>query len=262
MSYIVAFVKFPESESEYPVGCFRVDLKGGDEVVVRLADQRLRSAVVKTVQYLNWDCNSYIECKRSEATDAHDGSLALPAKSPVHIGLATYHALGHTLARDGWVPLNHYSGVYRIVYLHTNETQTSAILIRRNGVDIQLLSDKLDVAPKPQGVFETPLTRGRLVRHYLAHTRFNLFEGIYRFSKAFMETSGDYDRFFTPVGSRDKRTSKLKALSEQRQREKRRGAGSGMLDIYDAISDGSDGPAYLGDGMWLDSSGGLHDWRR
>ena len=262
MSYIVAFVKFQESETEYPVGCFRIDLKVGDEVIVRLPDERLRTAIVKVLQYLNWDCKSYIECKRSEATEANDRSLVLPDKSPVHVGLATYHALGRTLVQDGWMPLGHYSSPYIIIYLYSNETQTSVILIRKNGVDIQLFPDKLNIIQKPQSTFEIPLTQGRLVRHYLAHTKFNLFEGIYRFARAFMENSADYDRFFTPVGSKDRRTPKLKTLSEQRRGESRSGEGNEMADIYDAISGGSDGPAYLGDGMWLDSSGSVHDWGR
>ncbi len=262
MSYIVAFVKFQESETEYPVGCFRVDLKVGDEVVVRLSDERLRMATVKVLQYLNWDCKSYIECKRSEATEANDRGLVLPVKSPIHVGLATYHALGRTLVQDGWMPLGHYSSSYRIIYLYSNETQTSVILIRKNGIDIQLFPDRLNIIPKPQSTFEVPLTQGRLVRHYLAHTKFNLFEGIYRFARAFMENSTNYDRFFTPIGSKDKRTSKLKTLSEQRRWESRSGEGNEMVDIYHAISGGSGGPAYLGDGMWLDSSGGVHDWGR
>lgn len=261
MSYIVAFVKFQESETEYPVGCFRIDLRVGDEVIVRLPDERLRVAIVKVLQYLNWDCKSYIECKQSEATEANDRSLILPTKSPVHVGLATYHALGRTLVQDGWMPLGS-SKTYIIIYLYSNETQTSQILIRKNGVDIQLFSDKLNIIQKPQSTFEIPLTQSRLVRHYLAHTKFNLFEGIYRFARAFMENSADYDRFFTPVGSKDKRTLKLKTLSEQRRRGSRSGEGSEMADIYDVISGSSDGPAYLGDGMWLDSSGGAHDWGR
>lgn len=67
MSYIIAFVSFSEIEKEYPVQCFRTDLRAGDEVVVRRADGKLRLAFISKRQYLNWDCNGRIECRRKEA---------------------------------------------------------------------------------------------------------------------------------------------------------------------------------------------------
>ena len=254
MSYIIAFVKFPESDSDYPAGCFRADLKTGDAVVVRLADGRLRPAVVETLQYLNWICSAFIECKVSEATEASDGTLSPPTGSPLHVGLATHQALARALRRDGWVPLKHYSSVYKILFSLSNKTQTANILLRKNGVDLQILPDRLATAPAPMSVCDVSITLGRVVRHHLAHTTFNLFEGIHRFAEAFVDNSNDYDRFFIPVGSRDKRTPKLKALSQRSRNE--------MLEIYGAISDGSGGHAYLGDGIWVDSGGGMHDWGR
>lgn len=254
MSYIIAFVNFEESQTDYPAGCFRTDLSPGDAVLVRLADQRLRPGVVKALQYLNWDCKAFIECKASEATQSTDGRLTLPEGSPLHVGLATHHALARTLREDGWTPLKHHSSTYKIIYCYSNEQQTANILLRRNGVDLQILPSRLEAVPAPMSVFSVPMSEGRVVRHHLAHTTFNLFEGIYRFSRAFAADNGDYDRFFVAVGSRDKRTPELKARSHKPRNE--------MLDIYSAVSDGSGGPAYLGDGIWIDSGGGTHDWGR
>ncbi len=36
MSYIVAFVRFPGTSKEYPVSCFRTDIKPEDAVIVGL----------------------------------------------------------------------------------------------------------------------------------------------------------------------------------------------------------------------------------
>lgn len=66
MSYIIAFVSFEDSTKEFPVQCFRTDIKQGDKVIVRRADQKLRPALVKDLKYLNWDCSGRIECKSDE----------------------------------------------------------------------------------------------------------------------------------------------------------------------------------------------------
>ena len=254
MSYIIAFVKFTDSEEKYPVGCFRTDLKIGDSVVVRLADRRLRPAVVEKLQYLNWTSTAYIECTISEASQESDGTLNLPTGSPLHFGLATHQALARSLKGSGWIPLKHYLRTYMIIFSLSNETQTANILLRKNGVDLQILADRHELKPAPMSVYEIPLTQGQVVRHYLAHTTFNLFEGIHRFATAFASNDGNYDRFLTSVGSKDKRTPEQKAKSRLKRNE--------MQDIYGAVSDGSGGPAYLGDGVWMTSGGGMHDWGR
>jgi hypothetical protein len=66
------------------------------------------------------------------------------------------------------------------------------------------------------------LTEGKLVRHSLAHTSFNLFEGILRFSKSFTNNEADLDRYFAPQGCSDKRTEELKMQAEERDAERKR----------------------------------------
>ena len=251
MSYIIAFVRFPESDSDYPANCFRTDLQKGDAVVVRLGDGRLRPAVVEMLQYLNWQCRAVVECKVSEAVETGDGTLTSPPGSPLHVGLATHQALARVLKVGGWVPLLHRSNVYTILFSFTNKTQTANILFRKNGVDLQILPERLPAAPVPMSSCDVSIAIGQVVRHHLAHTTFNLFEGIHRFAKAFANESGDYERFFVSVGSRDKRTSKQKNNSPRPRNE--------LLEIYGAISGRSGGDGYLGDGIWIDSGGGMHD---
>ncbi len=64
MSYIIAFVSFSESDKEFPVQCFRTDVKPNDEVVIRRSDGKLRLAKILHTKYLNWDCKGKIECKK------------------------------------------------------------------------------------------------------------------------------------------------------------------------------------------------------
>ena len=46
MSYIIAFVTFSNSTEQYPVECFRTDIKPADNVIVKLSDGRLAAATV------------------------------------------------------------------------------------------------------------------------------------------------------------------------------------------------------------------------
>jgi hypothetical protein len=63
VSYIIAFVKFDDSDMNYPVECFRTDIKPQGRVLVRLANERIKQATVERVDYLNWDCTGRIAWK-------------------------------------------------------------------------------------------------------------------------------------------------------------------------------------------------------
>ena len=249
MSYIIAFVSFSESGKGFPVQCFRTDLRVGDEVVVRRTDGKLRIASILQLQYLNWDCNGRIECRREEILVDETGNITLPKGSPLHVGISTQDAFTKYLKASGWVPIKSRHKMYRVVLAYVNDHSVSYIFTRRNGIDIQVIP-KVDSRPvKPYSYYESSFSDGKVVRHSLAHTTFNLFEGVLRFANSFQNSEKDLERYFVPQGSTDKRTEELKQKASRDE----------MLDIYDACSDGSGGPAYLGDGVWIDSGGGLHD---
>lgn len=88
---------------------------------------------------------------------------------------------------------------------------------------------------------------------YISQTPFNLFEGITRFVEAFMVASGDYDRFFVPVGSPTRQTPELKSRNLSQ-----RSTDSFDSDLYDALG-GDGGQIYLGDGLSIGSDGSWHD---
>ncbi|MBB3231966.1 hypothetical protein [Halomonas stenophila] len=257
MSYIVAFVSFEESTKEFPVQCFRTDVKRRDKVIVRRTDGKLRSAIIQNLKYFNWDCNGRIECKEDEVIYKADGEIVLPKGSPLVFGLATHDIFIKELKLHGWVPVKSRRRQYRAVLGCTNATKVAYIFVRKNGVDIQILARIDHEVIKPYSLHALSFSEGEMVHHFLAHTTFNLFEGMLRFSKSFIENEVNLDRYFIPQGRSDKRTEELKKKARERKSSR-----SEMLDIYDACSDGDGGPAYLGDGMWISSAGGLHDLGR
>lgn len=257
MSYIIAFVKFLDSTKIFPVECFRTDLAPNDQVIVRLGSGELRHALVVQKKYLNWDCKGRVECKASEASESSIGETILPRGCPIISGIATPTAFVSAVRNMGWIPQKASQRMYRNVLARANETRTAYIFVRRNGIDIKVVEGVADELLRPYSLCNCSLSEGRVVRHSLAHTTFNLFEGVLRFCKSFDGNETDLDRYFVAVGDSDKRTEELKAISKARKSQR-----SEMQDIYDACSDGSGGPAYLGDGMWISSSGRLDDFGR
>uniref|UniRef100_E6XLQ0 Uncharacterized protein n=1 Tax=Shewanella putrefaciens (strain 200) TaxID=399804 RepID=E6XLQ0_SHEP2 len=257
MSYIIAFISFEDSTKEFPVQCFRTDIKQGDKVIARRADGKLRPAIIRDLKYLNWDCNGRIECKADEIEHRSDGEIILPKGSPLAYGISTPDVFIKELKSHGWVPVKSKRRQYRTVLGFANSANVAYIFVRKNGVDIQMLPRTDNQIVKPYSMHEISFNEGKMVQHFLAHTTFNLFEGILRFSKSFIENEADLERYFIPQGRSDKRTEELKQQARERQASRNE-----MLDIYDACSDGNGGPAYLGDGMWISSDGGLHDWGR
>lgn len=261
MSFIVAFVKYSEFGTEYPLDCLRDDLVLGDEVLTRRSDGKLARGKIVRTEFLNWRCTARIECKISEARVNSDRLLIPPRNAPFVVGLTTNDALVFKLKGRGWVPQKR-GNVHRQVLAFTNDVQTAFILIRSNGVDLQLLESKLEEPLRPYAVQQLSITQGKFVRHHLSQCGFNLYEGILRFAQAFEQGTGKYDRYFVSVGCSDKRTEELKKQTEQREAEERKATRDEHDDIYNACAPGDGSPAYMGDGMWLTSEGSWHDWGR
>jgi hypothetical protein len=270
MSYVIAFVKFGNANNDYPVDCFRTDLAVNDQVIVRLSDGKLRTAIVTKLQHLNWDCKCRIECKVSESSMDDTGNIILPNKSLLVVGIATMEVFIAALKERSWIPLKPRQKMYRGILANINNTQTAHIFVRRNGIDIQLLPYIPEEKPRAFSLYQGSLSDGVLVRHYLAHTNFNLYEGVIRFSNSFLQNEENYERYFVPVGSRDKRTDELKvsAGSQKHIRDERKdiydaisdgGCWNTSRDIYDCVSTGDGEDAYLGDGVWISSSGSCYE---
>lgn len=261
MSYIIAFVTFPESDKEFPMQCFRTDLQPSDEVIARRSDGKLRNATIARLQYLNWDCKGRIECKKSESTLDSNGNIILPKGSPLAFGMSNSYPFIKALRENGWIPVKSRQSMYKAVLANVNDRFVAYIFLRANGIDIRMFHRTNNEQVTPYSLYERSSLDGREVRHFLSNTTFNLYEGILRFSSSFLSNETNLDRYFVSQGSTDKRTEELKDLAKEREKSKKKYKNE-MLDIYDACSDGSGGPAYLGDGIWITSDGGMHDWGR
>ena len=257
MSYIIAFVQFSDSGDVYPVECLRTDIDVGDSVIVHLPNRRLTPATVVQIRYLSWKCLGQIRGKVSEAIQGEDGYWSL-RDCPSVVGFATNEVFVAELKRRRWVPLKRGS-IYLSALTNSNQTLSANILVRRNGIDLQILPIKRNIIPRPFSQNQDSLTEGQVVRHYFAHTNFNLYEGILRFADSFMSDEGNYERFFKSVGASDRRTDKQKQEAESRRQSRARREPNGLSDYYGMISDGSGAPVYGGDGMWIDAAGRLYD---
>jgi len=261
MSYVVAFVKFTPNSKEFPVNCLRADLVRGDDVIVRRADGSLRYAIVTQLQYLNWHCMACIECKKAEASIDGEGAILLPKGAPLKFGMLDPESFSRALKSRGWLPVKKTQKMYIEILALANNNAVAFIYLRKNGIDLQILPKVSNEPIRAYSLSQRSLSEGKVVRHSLSQTTFNLYEGIIRFADSFARNDSDLDRYFVPQGSKDRRTEELRRKSEAEKRAKKN-ARSEMQDIYDACSDGSGGPAYLGDGMWITSDGDTHDWGR
>lgn len=90
---------------------------------------------------------------------------------------------------------------------------------------------------------------------------FNFYEEIKGFSESIPRNESELECCFVPHGSSDRRNDELKQKSEA-EKSAKRNAKSEMQDIYNACSDVSGGAVYLGDGIWITSDGGSHEWGR
>ena len=135
MSYIIAFVRYTDfTDKEYPVQCFRTDLKLNDIVLVRRTDGQLRFGTVLKLEYLNWDCKGFIICKKSECSPDDQGNLRPPSNSAIILGISTPEVFTKKLIDSGWVLLRPHSATYRKILTKTNESKIAYIFIRKNGI--------------------------------------------------------------------------------------------------------------------------------
>ena len=137
MSYIIAFVRYTDfTDKEYPVQCFRTDLKLNDIVLVRRTDGQLRFGTVLKLEYLNWDCKGFIICKKSECSPDDQGNLRPPSNSAIILGISTPEVFTKKLIDSGWVLLRPHSATYRKILTKTNESKIAYIFIRKNGIEM------------------------------------------------------------------------------------------------------------------------------
>lgn len=249
MSYIIAHVELDKSGKTYPVNCLRTDIGVGDEVVVKMKSGQLKWARVNDINYLNWSCQNTIECMAREANFTREGIILPPGESLSVQGLARPYELAINLFKSGWLPRRAASKMYRMAYSAVNQTQTALILMRKNGIDVQIIEGLLAEEAKPNSVLSISRTDGPFIGQPLHGSLHNVFERTASFAEAFLQNAPHLEDMITPL-----QTTKVLPSPPARGR-------SGADDLYSALG-GSGDPVYLSDGVWLTSDGGSHDWGR
>ena len=229
---------FDKSGKTYPVNCLRTDIAVGDNVVVNMNNRPPKWAHVDDINYLNWGCQHTIECLASEAQFTADGIVLPPGESLSIKGLARPYELAVSLFKMGWVPRRAASKMYRMAYSAANQTQTALILMRKNGIDVQLIEGLPAEGMKPNSVLSISRTDGPFIGQPFHGSLHNILRNATRL-----------EEMITPL-----QTNKVLPSPPPRMR-------SGEDDLYSALG-GSGEPIYLSDGIWLTSGGGAHDWGR
>jgi len=249
LSYIIAHVAFDNSGKTYPVNCNRTDIAVGDEVVVKMNNRPPKWARVADINYLNWTCQNTIECLASEANFTKEG-IIFPSGETLSIkGLARPYDLAVHLYKIGWVPRRAANKSYRMAYSSVNRTQTALILMRKNGIDVQIIEGLPVQKIKPNSVLSTSREDGPWFCQPLHGSHHNVFERAAAFAVAFLRNENGLEDMLTPL-----QTTKVLPSPPARARTTKD-------DLYSALG-GEGEPIYLSDGVWLTSDGGAHDWGR
>lgn len=242
VSYRIARVRFAPNGSTYPVNCLRADILPGSRVVVLLPsrDSKLQRAEVTAVEYLNWNCSNTIVGLISEVTISPDGTYTVARGPRDPNDVDTVRELAERLFSSGWCHYFPTSNIWRVVYTKAIRGLACFILIRANGIDYVTCLEEM--APKPEGrKLSMVLSNGRSVRHGYHGSGVDLYRFTMDFAKAFGAGTGNLDDFFVARGGPQPRPSASRSRSD-------------LADIYDAISNGEGGPAYLGDGIYISPS--------
>lgn len=214
MSYIIAFVKYSLTGSSFPVNCLRTDVSRGDIVYVKNRKGELKEAEVTKIEYLDWNCNSFILCTQDDIKTEDLNKLSTSGRCKT-VGLVNIYTMSDYLLSIGWDRVYRPNRVHRVLHYYSNNQETAGIWLSTHGVNLQIL----DNCTKEQ-IINSGYNCGRMtVRHYLSQTSFNLYEGISRFAQSFSECSGNYDRFFKSVGSKDKRNAYLISVLKKKKEE-------------------------------------------
>lgn len=256
MSYRVAFVSFRNSDNFYPVNCHRGDIKAGDVVYVTMPKKRVhKKATVKAVEYLNWKCSNTIYCLVSELKQ-NDGSNHIIQRQTSDVKYHTSNDLITFLTQSGWKQVAKNSPRSPLYYWIDNESKTARLRFHGKGIDIQIFSFHAYVESGHEGRKVPHITDGKIARHRYYHSKRCIFEFIADFAQAFSQNESDLTFYLKEIGENGPKKSDVSDFQVGRANNSNTGDGGLTLgELYNIMSDGRGGPAYLGDGVYLGSDG-------
>jgi len=113
-------------------------------------------------------------------------------------GLSRPYELAVRLFNLGWVPRRAASKMYRMAYSATNQTQTALILMRKNGVDVQIIGGRHVDETKPNSVLSIRRTDGPFFAQTLHGSLNNVFERTAAFGEAFLLDTPQAEELIIP----------------------------------------------------------------
>ncbi len=251
MSYIIAHVAFDQKGETYPVNCYSDDVVIGDDVVVRKKDGALKWARVADLNYLNWNCGNTIECLGREATSTRDGIVLPPGESRSVRRMTRPVDLAMHLNGIGWIRRRPANKAYRVAFTAVNERSTGLILLRKNGIDVQILPGLPDEEMKRDSLLRTSRLASPFFEQGFERSQQNVLKRMAAFAEGFLRDGPGLEDLLVP----------LRSTKPLPRRPPRVCESNGADDLY-SIFGGTGEPVYMGDGIWLTSGRGAHNWGR
>jgi hypothetical protein len=147
------------------------------------------------------------------------------------------------------------SSAWPTTYFNERADGTMLILIRTREIDILKTPSTLVEMQKGDGKIKvcTQAEGHQYAEYHYADSKINVHREILNIATAFSANEYIDEAVFCKVGINKKEWARKYGTPVMRN------VGEGDSELYDAISHGDGEPAYLSDGIWIDSSGRTHD---
>jgi len=228
----------------------------GDEVFVSMVEKRVhKKAIVQAVEYLNWDCKNSIYCLVEELKGREIWGDVIERRAS-DVRFHTTKDLIKFLTGAGWKKIDQSSSRAPLYYWRDNLTRTARLRFHGLGIDIQLFDTLVWMEDSHEGRIVPHVHSGQRTRHRYYHSGRCIFEFVADFSDAFLRNEDDFKTFLTQIGSDGTKRSEVSSFpAKKTETERDWSDGCSLSELYDIMSDGGGGPAYLGDGIYLNSDG-------
>ena len=115
------------------------------------------------------------------------------------MGLTRLYDLKVSLYSIGWTPRRTASKMYRMAYSATNQNQTSLILMRKNGIDVQIIESLPTKTIRPNSILSISQSNGPFIRQPFYGSRDNILERTLKFAKAFLKNLENLETMIEPL---------------------------------------------------------------
>ena len=218
MTYKVAFVSDGPDTFRIAVSCYRADVKVGDIVYINERNKSYYSSffgIVREIHYLGPLGESRIVISEAEEWISFIGKVRRKEHAPrpsIFNGILNHELFIKELSAKGWITLQRHRyrsstcshstvGVYSI----QAKGRTAFIYLHNTDVFLQVIDRHIDniVQSACSRLTKPNSNLGNTVHHALSMTSFNLYDGLLRFSKSFIDGEKDLSRYFISQGEKN-----------------------------------------------------------